>query len=317
LHADSVVYHLNRKGVEILRVDPTLDEDIPSKISIISGSTFCSYYEFQEKIFSPTECNGILCRFAVDSLNSTSEDPLENFSSSEFLCAFLAPLRMIETSHWINDPWIENRVDCKLFQSKIAQEIGLKIPDFIVSSNYNDLLSFYKEHKNVIIKPLSDATLALADGEFVKPENLFTNNFNAPYTARFVPIKNMDTINIDNTPTLLQKEVDKKSDIRVTVIDEELFAVEMPHKKGNNIDFRLNTYDDIKEYHLPNNIDEKIIYLVKKLGLRFASCDLILDKNNQIYFLEANVQGNWLWTETKTNFRISETIANALINSEK
>jgi len=315
LHADSVIYCLNKKGVDILRIDPTLDKDIPEKISIVSKPTIEAHYEFMEnKKINPLNCNGIFCRFAIDSLIPSTGDPLKNFTTAESLTAFLAPLRMIESSCWINDPWVENRADCKIFQSKIAMNIGLNIPDFIVSSNYSDLLSFYNEYKNVIIKPLSDTTLASVNNEFVTQENLFTDNFNAPYTAKFIPNENMDIKNIDNTPTLLQIKINKKSDIRATVIDKKVFAVEMPYKEGNPIDFRINKNENIQEYNLPNDIKEKLIELVKILGLRFASCDLVLDHNNQIYFLESNVQGNWLWTEINENLNISEAIANALIN---
>jgi glutathione synthase/RimK-type ligase-like ATP-grasp enzyme len=317
LHADSVVYHLNKKDVDIIRIDPTVDKDIPQKMTITSGQIFKANFEFQNsKSINPLECNGVFCRFAIDSLTSSSEDPLKYFTASEALCAFLAPLRMIESSYWINDPWIENRSDCKLFQSKIAQVVGLKIPEFIVSSNYDDLYSFYKGYKNVIIKPLSDTTLASANKGFIKHENLDTNNFLAPYTARFTPLSKEDMVNLDGTPTLLQQEIVKKSDIRATVIDNKIFAVEMPYKEGDAIDFRLNKYDDIKEYNLPDSIKDKIIQLVKLLGLRFASCDLLLDKHDQIYFLESNVQGNWLWTETDTNLPISENIANALLRGK-
>jgi hypothetical protein len=42
-----------------------------------------------------------------------------------------------------------------------------------------------------------------------------------------------------------------------------------------------------------------------------------LDKNNEIYFIEANAQGNWLWTEQGANLPISETLAKALIPTRR
>jgi hypothetical protein len=315
LHADSVIYHLNKKGIEIVRIDPTLDEDIPEEISLVSDTVFKAFYRLKNNtIINPLECNGIFCRFAIDSLVAISEEPLKYFAASELLTAFLAPLRMIDSSSWINDPWIENRVDCKILQCNMAKNIGLKIPEFMVSSNYDNLLSFYNKYKNVIIKPLSDTPLAFVDGKYKKQEDLTSNNFYAPYTTKFVPINDFEKESMDHTPTLLQREINKKSDIRVTVIDDKAFSVEIPYEEGNPIDFRLNKYDNIREYTLSEDMKNKLIKLVKKLGLRFASCDLILDKNNEIYFIESNVQGNWLWTETTTSFKISDAIANALIN---
>ena len=314
LHADSVVYHLNKKGIGVIRIDPTLDKEIPEKTFISSALYYNAYYEFHNNMkINPLECNGIFCRFAIDILMPNSEDPLKKFSLSESLTAFLAPLRIIESARWINDPWIENRVDCKILQSKIAKDIGMKTPEFIISSNYNDLLSFYNEYENVIIKPLSDTPLALVGEKFIKDEELYTESFHAPYSTKFSPNKNIDITNIDNTPTFLQVEIKKRADIRATIIDEKLFAVEIPYREGNPIDFRLNRITGIKEFNISNDLKDKLIELVKRLGLRFASCDLILDTNNQIFFLESNVQGNWLWTEINENINISETIANALI----
>jgi glutathione synthase/RimK-type ligase-like ATP-grasp enzyme len=67
----------------------------------------------------------------------------------------------------------------------------------------------------------------------------------------------------------------------------------------------------MKPVVLSEDIEKKTIELLKKLRVRFASCDFLRDVKDNIYFLEANVQGNWLWTETD-DFHISRAIAKAL-----
>lgn len=313
IHADAVVYHLNNMNVKVFRIDPTIGDTLPKKITMSFNKSYAIKYDFKDISLNPLDCTGVFCRFAIESLEATSENPIEKFSASETLTAFLAPLRLIERSRWINDPWLENRVDCKIFQSQLAQEIGLKIPQFIISENYNELISFYNYHQGAIIKPLSDASLAQIDGKYVNQENVLTNDFLAPYANDFTLLQKNELRTLNNTPTFLQQKINKIADIRVTVVDDKIFAAIMPFVKNTKIDFRLNNNKNISKYDLPNDIQEKLFELVRRMGMRFASCDLVLTETGDLFFLEANVQGNWLWTENSAKLPISMTIATALI----
>jgi hypothetical protein len=314
LHADAVVYHLSKLGVPVLRIDPTLDESVPSNVSIKSGTVFSMGYEFGNgKIFDLNGCMSVFCRFSLEMLSASSDDPVKRFSQNESLTAFLAPLRTIEPARWINDPWLESRADCKILQTKIANEIGLKVPDFIMSSNYTDAQEFCNTHRKVVIKALSDTPLAYSEGKFKNPEDLDTADFAAPYTAKLPSFDEKIMSRLDGSPCFIQEEIIKVSDIRVTVIDEQIFAVEIPYKEGRPIDFRQAPVDEMKPIVLSENIEKKTIELLEKMRVRFASCDFICDVKDNIYFLEANVQGNWLWTETD-DFHISRAIAKALTN---
>jgi glutathione synthase/RimK-type ligase-like ATP-grasp enzyme len=198
-------------------------------------------------------------------------------------------------------------------QTKIANEVGLKVPDFIVSSNYTDVKEFCNTYKQVIIKALSDTPFAYSQGEFKNPEDLDTVDFAAPYTTRLPYFDEKIMSRLDGSPCFIQEEIIKASDIRVSVIDNQLFAVEIPYHEGRPIDFRQAPIDGMKPVVLSENIEKKTIELLKRMRVRFASCDFIRDVKDNIYFLEANVQGNWLWTETD-DFHISRAIAKALTN---
>jgi hypothetical protein len=238
LHADSVVFHLNRMGINIMRIDPTIDDSIPTQMTIFPD--FQSIFEFMDnKNINMADCGSIFCRFAVESLDATTSDPLEYFSSSESLASFLASLRIIDSHYWINDPWVESRIDCKILQAKYATTVGLNIPKFIVSSNYKEIESFTKLYKDTIIKPLTDKSIALIDNKFVGQEDINTNNFYAPYTAKFKHLSKNKLQSISDTPTFLQEQILKKCDIRTTIIDDNVFSAAMPYDKNTPIDFRL------------------------------------------------------------------------------
>jgi len=314
-HADVVVNSLTTQNVEVIRIDPTNDKRLPCSVQIRSGSNNSAALLFNNrKSIDFNNVTGIFCRFALESLvPAQQDDPLKFFSDSESLAAFLAPFRLIESYKWINDPWLESRSDCRILQSNIAHSIGLNVPDFIVSNCYQDLVDFYNTHNEVIIKSISDAPLAQIDGEFVSPEKIGNRSFKAPYTTPFKPINGCN--DVDDTPTLLQVAVNKKADIRSTVIDNQVFSALMPYTDGDPTDFRCNTNIKVEPHRLPEDIENKLVQLNRMLRVRFSSCDLVLDHHERYHFLEANLQGNWLWTEFGADLQISIAIAKALIGT--
>ncbi|CAN5443760.1 hypothetical protein BH09SUM1_BH09SUM1_20130 [soil metagenome] len=312
LHADSVVHHLLAKGVKVVRFDPTVDSTLPTSLRVFSSPTFTAHLTFPSGHLAEEEITGILCRFALECLApDTGSTAVAQFSASEWLAAVLGPLRWKTHKYWVNDPWAESRADCKLLQCRNAAEIGLTVPEWIVSTSYDELIEFHAHHQLTVIKPLSDAPLARIGNEYFHQKDLATEEFSAPYTAPFVPDVKFKHQSL-GTPTFLQAQLAKQSDIRATVIDNQVFAAAMPHEKGHGIDFRREKTAVIP-FELPRKIGEKLIQLVSELGLRFASCDLVVDTDGRIHFLEANPSGNWLWTEFGATLPISAAIADALV----
>ncbi|MGJ5818380.1 ATP-grasp domain-containing protein [Paludibaculum fermentans] len=318
LHADSVVYRLGEKGVRVVRVDPTVDHCLPANVHIETGTGTRAVYEFPSgETLSSADVAGVLCRFAIDGLTPSDANPLTYFSRSEELAAFLAPLRMLDSSLWINDPWVEVRADCRILQAHKAIAAGLSVPPFIVSSDYSKLLEFHAAHNHdCIIKPISNAALAKVSGEFVHAHELTTENFSAPYAVEFRPLPAGQPVRVDTTPSLLQQRVHKKFDIRATVVDNSVFSAAMRVRSGAPVDFRRDTSIRAEPFPLPPAIQASLVRLVASLGLRYASCDLTVDENEEIRFLESNVSGNWLWTELDAALPISEAIAAALIQPQ-
>ena len=54
---------------------------------------------------------------------------------------------------------------------------------------------------------------------------------------------------------------------------------------------------------------------MKKLGLRFAACDLALTGDGEYVFFEANTGGQWLFAEIMAGQEISWAFARALLRS--
>jgi hypothetical protein len=315
LQADAVVLQLHSLGARVVRIDPTVNRSVPKHVRIRFDQGLEAEYESQNgERLSLGGVTGVLCRYAVDGLIPAESAPLSQFSRSEEIAAFLAPLRMLDRWRWINDPWVEARADCRILQAQAAQLAGLNVPPFVVSSRYSDLVDFDRAQRGgTVIKPISDAALARVNGIFVAPGTLDTNHFDAPYAAAFEPLPAASLPGLDTTPSLVQARVHKKLDVRATVIDDKVFAAAMPVGADAPVDFRRATEIHAMPFDLSQDAAQSLVALVAGLNLRFASCDLVVDLDDQIYFLEANVSGNWLWTELEADLPISKCIAEALL----
>ncbi|QIP36807.1 hypothetical protein GWK63_16540 [Komagataeibacter rhaeticus] len=117
-------------------------------------------------------------------------------------------------------------------------------------------------------------------------------------------------------PIIFQDEIIKKSDIRVTVVNDDVISVQIHSqehsdtrtdwRKGARVDLNYSIFD------LPDHIETQCVKIVQSLGLRFAAIDLILDNQGDLWFLEANPNGQWAWIEQRTGAPITSKIVNAL-----
>ncbi len=51
---------------------------------------------------------------------------------------------------------------------------------------------------------------------------------------------------------------------------------------------------------------------MRRSGLVFGAFDLVLDHSGEIWFLEVNPQGQWLWVEDLTGMPITSAVADWL-----
>jgi glutathione synthase/RimK-type ligase-like ATP-grasp enzyme len=109
------------------------------------------------------------------------------------------------------------------------------------------------------------------------------------------------TAAIGRCPTLFQERIVKSADIRITVVDQDLQAVELTafdHGQPR-LDIRRNNMVDVKHRptKLPITIVKQIRRLLASYGLRFAAIDLLRDANSKYVFLEINPNGQWAWLD--------------------
>lgn len=197
----------------------------------------------------------------------------------------------------LTKPYILRYSENKTLQLIKAQEIGFYVPKSLITNDLSMAQSFL--HENKIIKPLTT-------GKIMKDDivEIFQTNL----------IDYMEE-NIGLTPIYLQDYCKKLFEVRVTIVDREIFSVRID--AFDKIDWRKN--QDRNKYSIitiPTEIKDKCFLLMDELNIKFGAFDFIVDNNEKYIFLEVNPNGQWLWLEDITGMKISDSIIKYLIKGE-
>ncbi|HTT93637.1 MAG TPA: hypothetical protein VMF55_03135 [Solirubrobacterales bacterium] len=122
----------------------------------------------------------------------------------------------------------------------------------------------------------------------------------------------------DRETYLLQAQVDKRLDIRVTVIGDRCFATEIESQVDPEsvVDWRHGGTDLAHSPHeLPDEIAGLCLDLCAGYGLRFGAIDLALRPDGGYSFFEVNPNGQWAWIEQLTGAPLSSALADLLLSA--
>jgi ATP-GRASP peptide maturase of grasp-with-spasm system len=191
----------------------------------------------------------------------------------------------------------------KLNVLNAASQCGLKIPDTLVTSNKEEIKQFLIQKKQIITKPISEATAFENNGELLL---MYTSEIN---------FDNFGLLKDSMLYSLFQEKIEKKYEIRVFVLNKECYsmAIFSQDNAQTSVDFR--NYDNLRPnrnvpYLLPKGVKRKILNLMKKINLNNASIDLIKSTNGKYYFLEVNPVGQFNMISKPCNYHLEKIFAN-------
>ena len=197
----------------------------------------------------------------------------------------------------------------KLLVLCAAKEIGLLTPHFYITNNKRVINQIFDKSKNLITKPISDGLYLF--------ENIKNNTGYFSYTEKL----NKDMLeNLPNQifPSFFQHNIDKKFEIRVFFLEDKCYsmAIFSQSDEQTKVDFRKYNEEKPNRYvpfTLPEEIDQKLIRLFKKLDLNTGSVDLLVDQQENFYFLEINPVGQFGMVSSPCNYFLEKKVALKLI----
>ena len=223
---------------------------------------------------------------------------------------FLESLWAALPARWLPGPPIQARAaNSKLVQLAKAVELGFDVPDTVITNDPDELVPAWTAAEGRLITKVITYRDLSRDGERLHPytERVHRRDLAGRHRLRFAP-------------AILQPDVAKALEIRVTVVGDEVFAAEIDSQSSRLTAQDWRHYEGLATsylpHHLPDDIAEGCRRLVAALGLSFGAIDLILTPAGQYVFLELNVGGEWGWVEETTGLPIGDAVANWLSSGE-
>ncbi|UFR03956.1 hypothetical protein KBP30_23510 [Streptomyces sp. Go40/10] len=210
---------------------------------------------------------------------------------------------------WVSHPDAIRRASVKVKQLDTALKLGFSIPRFTITNDEEDASDFISScPSGVVVKSLNSPVITYRDQVCTLYTHLLTADDREELNSvRF-------------GPTYLQEFVKKSMDVRVTVFDDEVFAVGIKSTSSEDalIDFRRAEIYDLPHevINIPEDLKQLCVQLVQRLNLKFGAIDLLLKPNGDYLFLEVNPNGQWYWLEWVTGLPMVRSLCNLLMSAK-
>lgn len=221
--------------------------------------------------------------------------------------AVLAGMWRLLDAFWVNHP-DKNRIgEAKPLQLAIAQRLGFRIPRTLFTNDPEQVLAFCTEMEGrTVYKAMTQNVLGRDRQQCI-------------YTTRLTPdhLGHVDLLR--HAPGLFQEEVPKVFDLRITVIGDKVFPVEIHSQQDERgvLDWRRGEVPKLEHvvHRLPEPLEHSCRQLTRHFGLNYAAIDMIMTQQKEYVFLEINPNGQFGWIETMTGLPLTETLADLLIDA--
>lgn len=197
---------------------------------------------------------------------------------------------------WINAPVRDSAAGHKPWQLALAQEVGLEIPETLMTNDPEQARAFWAAcGGDVIYKQF----LALPDA-WSETRRVGKQESSLAESIRLCPV-------------VFQRRVSAVADLRVTVIRDDIFAAAVAvDELDYDVDVRLNLAARYAVHKLPESVERLLRNLMRRLGLVYSAIDLRLTEDGRYVFLEVNPAGQFLYVEEATGQPIAATLASHL-----
>jgi len=155
-------------------------------------------------------------------------------------------------------------------------------------------------------------TKSVSDGLYLF-ENTESNTGFFSYTEQL----NLDTVAQSPeqfSPSFFQECIDKKFEVRVFFLEDKCYAMAIFSQADEQTKIDFRKYNEQKPnrfvpFILPDEVDEKIKKLFRTLNLNTGSADLIIDKQDNYFFLEINPVGQFGMVSQPCNYFLEKKVA--------
>lgn len=202
---------------------------------------------------------------------------------------------------------VYRRLDSKEEQLRMAVKHGLRIPDTCITNSPAQASRFFDSSRSLVITKMQSSFAIYRNEE---EHVVFTNELNESH------LQDLDGLKL--CPMTFQQKLDKKLELRVTIVGRKAFTFSIDSQRSDNakIDWRkegVAMIEDWQPFELPAGIERKLTAMMDDYGLNYGAIDMILTPDDEYYFLEVNAAGEYFWLDKLCGNIISQQMAAVLL----
>lgn len=197
----------------------------------------------------------------------------------------------------MNPPGADEIAQRKIRQLQTARRLGLSIPETLITNDPVAARDFVLRHD---------------PGQVIR--KAFRNIPQAPRETRVVQKQDLSVIDsVRYAPVIFQRFVPAQLDLRVTVVEQDIFAASIRSQPEYAADYRTGLGSaQVEPYELPADVARGVLGLMEALGLHFGAIALRVTPEGEHVFLEINPAGEYLFISQRTGQPIPAAIAASL-----
>ncbi|MEU0335609.1 ATP-grasp ribosomal peptide maturase [Streptomyces sp. NPDC006193] len=292
--ADMVVLRLGEAGVPVVRLDPAdLTNGVALSGEYVHGARH-GHLSVGGRLVSMNGLRAIWVRRPGDPAARAAHPSA--WLTEESSQALYGMLRCSD-ARWMNHPDAARRARHKPWQLHLAQRSGLPVPATLITTFPQAAREFAERFPDLVVKPVSGAHPQ-------EPPR-------AVPTSRVAP--DADFTAVAFGPTLLQRRIAKRADVRLTVVGRSLLAARKPADPDapcDAVDVRFApSVSPWLPAEVPQRVAEGVLRYMEGAELAYGAFDFAEDADGIWWFLECNQSGQFGFVEMDTGQPISAAIA--------
>jgi len=308
LSTDAVVRSLTKRGVRVTRWNT---EDFPlacrltSRVGRTAGDTTAELTRPGAPLIALSDVTAVWYRrVRIPDRPPTMDEGVYDFCVRESRAALHGALLggLPSEARWMSPPPAVWAAEHKLFQLRVARDVGMVIPETVVTNDAAEArVAFARFGGQMIAKPVRTGYIEIGGA----PHAIYTSAVSASDLE--------DMSGAELSPVIYQPLIPKRCDVRVTVVGDQLFIAEID-SQGNEaakVDWR-RTDDPLLPHRrgsIPDELAAAVREFMRRLGLTFGALDFVATPDGELVFLEVNPNGQWLWLDDQLELGISDTVA--------
>jgi hypothetical protein len=200
-----------------------------------------------------------------------------------------------DIASWYNDWQADFAADRNVVQLRVASELGMSVPDTLISSSSLEAVEFAGRYEQTIFKSFGGSK------PHWRPTRLFSK----------LAIDELWTTH--NFPVIFQEYIAGDYDYRVICIDNHVTAVEFDTGRSSyRYDVRVDSSMPCRIITLESCVVKFLKQMLERFGLRYGAFDFRRRHSGELVFLELNPAGQFLYLDRRAGTDVSSAMARAL-----